>query len=116
MTITRTQAVAAVALVILAFVASRLIFGPIWDIAVAVVFWAITGALAGRIIRGAGYGLAANVLIGFIGGFVGNLLLVWLMGWTIGSVPLIGPIIIGCIGAIIFVLAVRVVHNADFGK
>lgn len=113
---TRTQVVMALVLVAAAFIASRLIFGPIWDLAVAVVFWAITGALAGRIIRGAGYGLASNVLIGLIGGFIGNVLLVRLMGWTIGNLPLIGPIIIGCVGAIIFVLAVRVIHNADFGK
>ncbi|TXB63073.1 GlsB/YeaQ/YmgE family stress response membrane protein [Phaeodactylibacter luteus] len=62
---------------------------------------AIAGWLAGKIMKGAGYGLLINIILGIFGAFVGN----WLFGFlgiTL-SAGLIGDIIEAAAGAV-FVL------------
>ncbi|GAB1858597.1 GlsB/YeaQ/YmgE family stress response membrane protein [Flavobacteriaceae bacterium MHTCC 0001] len=58
---------------------------------------AIAGWLAGKLMKGGGFGLLLNIVIGIIGGIVGN----WLfskLGITITS-GIIGDILTGAIGA-----------------
>jgi uncharacterized membrane protein YeaQ/YmgE (transglycosylase-associated protein family) len=59
---------------------------------------AIIGWLAGLIIRGRGFGLLFNILIGIAGAFVGGILF-RLLGWQATST--IGEIGAGVIGAIV---------------
>lgn len=59
---------------------------------------ALVGWLAGKLIRGKGFGLLWNILIGIGGAFVGNLLFS-LTGLSYHN--LIGKIIAGVIGAIV---------------
>ncbi|WP_136482588.1 GlsB/YeaQ/YmgE family stress response membrane protein [Cognatitamlana onchidii] len=63
----------------------------------ALLIGAIAGWLAGKLMKGGGFGLLLNVIIGIIGGVVGN----WLFA-TIGisiTGGLVGDILTGVIGA-----------------
>lgn len=68
----------------------------------ALLVGAIAGWLAGKIMRGGGFGLIINIILGIIGGFVGNWLLPKL-GVYIGS-GLIPDILNALIGAIVILL------------
>jgi uncharacterized membrane protein YeaQ/YmgE (transglycosylase-associated protein family) len=65
----------------------------------------VAGWLAGQLMKGGGYGLIGDLLMGvigaFVGGFVANLL-----GLT-GSMGIIGSIVVAFIGACIFIAIVR---------
>lgn len=62
---------------------------------------AVSGWLTGLIMKGRGYGLLGNIILGIIGGFVGGHLLGWL-NISVGSG--IGGAIVTCvIGAIVLV-------------
>lgn len=65
----------------------------------ALLIGAIAGWLAGKIMKGGGFGLVLNIVIGIVGGIVGN----WAFGAFGISISngLIGDIITGAIGAII---------------
>ena len=60
---------------------------------------AIAGWLAGKIMKGAGFGLLFNIILGIIGAFVGN----WLFGQLGISVPAgtLGSIIKAVAGAVV---------------
>ncbi len=63
---------------------------------------AVAGWLAGQIMRGGGYGLLGNIILGIIGAFVGG----WLLrevGVSIGS-GIGGSIATSVIGAIVVLL------------
>ena len=52
--------------------------------------WMFAGTLAGRLLRGRGYGLVMDILLGLVGGIVGNILFGLLGLGGIGNIPLIG--------------------------
>ena len=63
----------------------------------ALLIGAIAGWLAGKLMKGGGFGLLANIIIGIIGGLVGN----WIfakLGVAIGH-GFISDVITGAIGA-----------------
>jgi uncharacterized membrane protein YeaQ/YmgE (transglycosylase-associated protein family) len=63
----------------------------------ALIIGAIAGWLAGKLMKGGGFGLLLNIVIGILGGIVGN----WLfstLGITLMS-GLIGDVLTGVIGA-----------------
>jgi uncharacterized membrane protein YeaQ/YmgE (transglycosylase-associated protein family) len=69
----------------------------------------VAGWLAGKVVRGAGYGIIGDIIIGIIGAFIAS----WLfpkLGIHIGS-GLISEIIYSAIGAIILLLVVRLVRG-----
>ena len=65
----------------------------------ALLIGAIAGWLAGKIMKGGGFGLLINILLGIVGGLVGN----WLFGVLGISLMdgVIGDILTGAIGAIV---------------
>ena len=69
----------------------------------------IAGWLAGKIVRGTGFGLIGDILVGIAGALVANLLLPQL-GIHIGT-GLISEIIYSAIGAVILLLVVRLVRG-----
>jgi uncharacterized membrane protein YeaQ/YmgE (transglycosylase-associated protein family) len=74
------------------------------SIIVMLVVGAIAGWLAGNIVRGFGYGLLWNIVVGIIGAFIG----VWLLQ-QLGFVPFagfVGSIINATIGAVILLVIV----------
>jgi uncharacterized membrane protein YeaQ/YmgE (transglycosylase-associated protein family) len=85
-------------------------------ILIAVVVWAITGALASRVMGGDGSGLLGNILLGVIGGAVGSIVLSLLnLRDTIGDIWIVGPILVGIVGAIIVIAIARALGFKGFG-
>jgi uncharacterized membrane protein YeaQ/YmgE (transglycosylase-associated protein family) len=69
----------------------------------------VAGWLAGQIVRGTGFGIIGDILVGIAGAFIATLLFPRL-GIHLGS-GLISEIIYSAIGAIILLLVVRLVRN-----
>ena len=78
------------------------------------IIWIIVGAvagwLAGIIVRGFGFGLVGNVIVGILGAIVGS----WLFGnfgiaFTTG---ILNTILTAIVGAVILLLIVRVIKRA----
>ena len=85
--------------------------GGVLQLLVAMVIWMLVGNVAGQIIRGEDYGVIGNMALGLAGGFVGTLLF-RLLGWHgILGLPIIGYIVVGVIGAIIFIYMMRLVDK-----
>jgi len=68
----------------------------------------VAGWLAGKLMKGSGYGLIGDLVIGVIGAFIG--------GWLLGALGifaggLIGSLITATIGAIILLFLVRLIKR-----
>src|SRR5664279_3246302 len=72
---------------------------------IALIVWAVIGWLAGQLMKGGGYGLLGDILLGLVGGLVGGLLF-RLLGIGVGA-GFIGDIIVGVIGAIVVIVIGR---------
>lgn len=70
---------------------------------------AIAGWLAGTLIKGGGFGLLGNIVIGVIGAFVGGFL-----GGVLGITAsgILGSIIMATIGAVVFMFVVSLIKKA----
>ncbi len=71
---------------------------------------AIAGWLAGLVVKGYGFGLLGNIVVGIVGAFIAG----WLfpaLGVTLGT-GIIAAIIHAAIGAIILLLLIRLVKSA----
>jgi uncharacterized membrane protein YeaQ/YmgE (transglycosylase-associated protein family) len=69
----------------------------------------VAGWLAGQIVRGTGFGIIGDILVGIAGALIASLLFPRL-GIHLGS-GLISEIIYSAIGAIILLLVVRLLRN-----
>lgn len=67
------------------------------------------GWLAGRIMRGGGYGLVGDLVVGVIGALLGG----WLFGqlgiWPAGG--LLGSLLVALVGALIFLWLLRLIKR-----
>ena len=69
----------------------------------------IAGWLAGQFMKGGGYGVIADIVLGILGGIVGG----WIFGLLgIGAGGLIGSIIVAFVGAVILVWITRQLKRA----
>ncbi|MEP7309458.1 MAG: GlsB/YeaQ/YmgE family stress response membrane protein [Acidobacteriota bacterium] len=70
----------------------------------------IAGWLAGQVMKGGGYGVLMDIILGLLGGIVGG----WLFGalgiWPGGGI--IGSIIVSFIGAVVLVAITRMLKRA----
>jgi uncharacterized membrane protein YeaQ/YmgE (transglycosylase-associated protein family) len=69
----------------------------------------VAGWLAGKVVRGAGFGIIGDIVIGIAGAFIAS----WLfpkLGIAIGS-GLVREIIYSAIGAIVLLLIVRLIRT-----
>jgi uncharacterized membrane protein YeaQ/YmgE (transglycosylase-associated protein family) len=69
----------------------------------------VAGWLAGKIVRGTGFGIIGDILVGIVGAFIASYLFPKL-GIAIGS-GLVREIIFSAIGAILLLLIVRLVRT-----
>jgi uncharacterized membrane protein YeaQ/YmgE (transglycosylase-associated protein family) len=79
-------------------------------IIVWLIIGAIAGWIAGALVRGGGFGLIGDIVIGIIGALIGG----WLagaLGITIGS-GFIASIVTAVIGAVILLVIVRAIRRA----
>jgi uncharacterized membrane protein YeaQ/YmgE (transglycosylase-associated protein family) len=65
----------------------------------------IAGWLAGQFMRGGGFGLIGDIVMGIIGAFIGGLLFAFLLPGS--SVGLLGSIVVAFIGAVVLIALVR---------
>jgi uncharacterized membrane protein YeaQ/YmgE (transglycosylase-associated protein family) len=70
----------------------------------------IAGWLAGQIMRGSGYGIIGDIVIGIIGAFIGT----WL--WGVLHLPTIGnfwvsAIVISTVGALVLLFILRLIRR-----
>jgi len=69
----------------------------------------IAGWLAGRVMRGGGYGVIGDMIVGVIGALLGG----WLFGVLgIGIGGLVGSLITAFVGAVILIALLRVIRRA----
>ena len=74
-----------------------------------IVIGIIAGWLGGKLMRGGGFGLFGNLVIGVIGAFVG--------GWVFGLLGLsaagwLGSIVMATVGAVVLLFVVRLFKRA----
>ena len=82
-----------------------MLLGLLWWIIVGL----IAGALAGMVMRGGGFGIVGDVVVGILGAIIGGFL-AGLLG--IGSSNIIVSIIIAFIGACILIAILRAVSGS----
>jgi uncharacterized membrane protein YeaQ/YmgE (transglycosylase-associated protein family) len=70
----------------------------------------VAGWLAGKIVRGTGFGVIGDILVGIAGAFIATLLFPRL-GIHLGT-SLVSEIVFSAIGAVILLLIVRLVRRA----
>ncbi len=68
------------------------------SILVFILIGAIAGWLAGQLIKGSGFGLVTNIIIGIVGSFIGGFVL-GLVGLSFGG--FIGSVVSATIGAVL---------------
>jgi len=73
---------------------------------------AIAGWLAGLIVRGFGFGLLGNIVVGIIGAFLAGWLLPALgVGFSVGS-PIVTSIVYAVIGAVVLLVIIGLIKRA----
>ena len=66
------------------------------------------GWLAGQILKGGGYGLVGDLIVGVIGALLGG----WLFGLAgIAAAGLIGQLVVATLGAIVLILLLRLIKK-----
>jgi uncharacterized membrane protein YeaQ/YmgE (transglycosylase-associated protein family) len=70
----------------------------------------IAGWLAGQVMKGGGYGILVDIILGILGGILGGWIFGFLGIWQGRGV--IGSIIVAFIGAVILVAITRVLKRA----
>ena len=76
----------------------------------AILVGLIAGWLAGQVMKGGGYGILVDILLGLVGGVVGG----WLFG-ALGIFPgggAVGSIIVAVVGAVVLVAITRALKRA----
>ena len=71
---------------------------------------AIAGWLAGVVMKGGGFGLFGDIVIGILGAFVGSFVLGRLLGVALGG-GILGSICTAFIGAVIILALVRLIRR-----
>ncbi|MXU66773.1 GlsB/YeaQ/YmgE family stress response membrane protein [Oceanomicrobium pacificus] len=69
---------------------------------------AIAGWLAGQIMKGSGFGLIGNIVVGIVGAVIGG----WLLGSLIPLAGYLGTIVYGTIGAVILLAIIGLFKKA----
>lgn len=69
---------------------------------------ALAGWLAGKIIKGRGFGVIGNIIVGVVGAILGGFVF-GLLGITTGG--LLGSVIMATIGAVILLFIISLVQN-----
>ena len=77
---------------------------------IILIIGAIAGWLAGLIVRGMGFGLLGNIVVGIVGAFIANWLLPQI-GIVIGG-GMIAAVINATIGAVILLFAIGLIKRA----
>ncbi len=80
------------------------------DVFVCLGIGAVLGWLAGPFMRGGGYGLVVNIVIGAVGGVLGGFIFDWINILDLGD--LLDPLIAGALGAVVVLAIASVLRPA----
>lgn len=74
----------------------------------SIIIGGIAGWLAGKVMRGEGFGVIVDIILGIVGG--------WLGGWIFGLLGLhaggkIGALVVAFIGAVLLIWIIRLVKR-----
>jgi uncharacterized membrane protein YeaQ/YmgE (transglycosylase-associated protein family) len=69
---------------------------------------ALAGWATGQIMKGGGYGLLVDILLGIAGGWIGG----FLLGRFLAGGGLIGEFLVRLVGAVVLVALVRLIRRA----
>ena len=77
-----------------------------------VIWWIVIGLIAGwaagRVMKGGGYGMLADILLGIVGGLVGG----WVVGLLgFGAGGFIWSVVVATLGAIILIWVTRLIKR-----
>jgi uncharacterized membrane protein YeaQ/YmgE (transglycosylase-associated protein family) len=73
-----------------------------------IIIGAIAGALAGMVMRGGGYGILGDIIVGIIGALIGG----WIFGFFVNAtVGIWGSFVIAFIGACILIAILRMISG-----
>lgn len=77
---------------------------------ILILIGALAGWLAGLVVRGFGFGLFGNIIIGILGAFLGT----WLLAQfgVVFTTGIVNTILTATLGAVILLLIVRVLKRA----
>jgi uncharacterized membrane protein YeaQ/YmgE (transglycosylase-associated protein family) len=70
----------------------------------------VAGWLAGQLMRGGGFGLLGDIVVGIVGALIGGLLFSALGVYPGGG--LLGAIIVATIGAVVLIVLLRLIRRA----
>lgn len=76
---------------------------------VFLVIGAVAGWLAGKIIKGGGFGILGNIIVGILGALVGG----WLfgvLGISVGG-EWVGPLVTATVGAVVLLFVVGLIRS-----
>ncbi|MFZ4813408.1 MAG: GlsB/YeaQ/YmgE family stress response membrane protein [Phototrophicaceae bacterium] len=115
-----------VVIIVLAVVGAINLFPALFDLTrgfagsfigllITILLWMLSGVLAGRLMRGRGYGPLRDILLGFAGGIVGTWVFRTLGFWQIYSLSFIGTILTGVVGAVLIIFLARL-FDRNFGR
>ena len=76
---------------------------------ILLVVGAIAGWLAGLVVKGYGFGLLGNIVIGIVGAFIGQWLFPSLGLWNLPGLP--GDILSATLGAIILLVVIGLIRR-----
>lgn len=79
------------------------------NIVLILIVGAIAGWLGNLLLKGSGYGLIGNIVIGILGSFVGYWLL-GKLGVSLGG-GLLGAILTGAVGAIVILVILQIISG-----
>jgi len=78
----------------------------VWFILVGLV----AGWLAGMLVKGGGFGVIGDIIVGVLGALVGGFLFV-LLGFS-GGGGLLGSIVVATVGAVVLIFVLRLIKRA----
>ena len=77
----------------------------VWQVVIGI----LAGFLAGKIMRGRGYGLLIDLLLGIVGSMLGGMVF-GLLG--LSSSGIVGQLVVATVGAILLIVIVRSLRRA----
>lgn len=73
------------------------------------VIGAVAGWLAGKLMKGSGFGLVGNIVVGIVGALIGGFVF-GLLGISVGG--LIGSVVMATIGAVLLLYIVKLMKKS----
>jgi uncharacterized membrane protein YeaQ/YmgE (transglycosylase-associated protein family) len=69
----------------------------------------LAGWIAGKIMKGSGYGILIDILVGIVGGWLGHFIF-GLIG--IGTYSIIGELVVSIVGAVVLIWLIHAIKRA----